>query len=103
MNIWEAYLKVKSGLVIKATVKNQLSEDVFFILQTNLVPMEEKKIIKIDLSDSTDQTNMPESMSDLPWEDLDDVCIDSFEAEFEEITIENIIKEIQKEWKEANR
>jgi hypothetical protein len=96
MNILEALKAVKDGKIIKTKIG-----EVYFILQSVLLPFEEKQIQKIDLNECAYKKNCPLSISDLHYEFLENICIEALDRrDYSMVTPEEMMEEIQNKWKE---
>ena len=90
MNIWEAYECAKFGKVIK--IEDDKEEDTVFVFRTVEEPIGVIRFKRVELSRAGDG-NRPKSVRDLDYEDLDDVCIKTFERQdFVSIEFDEMIK-----------
>ena len=100
MNVYEAYLAVKEGKIIRA----KIGRAIHFILQTIEIPVNAKRIIRFDLNSACIGDKCPQQIGELDREELEEVCISSFAetAEFTVITLDELMQEWQKRWHEEN-
>jgi hypothetical protein len=101
MNIWEAYQHLKAGKVIKMGEEN--SSTVIYVFKTVEEPLGIVRFKSVKEVDFEEGSSRPEALKDLQYEDLDEVCINSFESDdFECLTKEDLLALAQRAWDEVN-
>ena len=98
MNVYEAYLEVKQGNIVRADI----GRDTYFILRTIEMPILNERIIKIDLDSAEIGNKCPEHIGNLDYDELENICITSFEekSSFKVVSMDELMKECQDYWNE---
>lgn len=100
MNVYEAYLAIKDGKIIRA----QLPRESYFVLKTIEIPINYERYIKIDIDDAKSPDKCPKQIGDIDSTELESVCIKCFEdqAVFKVVSLDEVMKECQKAWHDEN-
>jgi hypothetical protein len=99
MNILEAIKAVEDGKYIR--YEDGL-ENVFFVLESTLIPMNIKSIIQIDLDDIDRMKTYPKDLSGIDYNEVNQVCLSSIRSdEFTEVSYEEMMSEIQEKFKQS--
>jgi hypothetical protein len=92
VNILEAYKLMKEGEIIRI----QSKDDIYFVLETTLIPFNDKKIVKITLGHLGGENGIPENFSDLHYDDVTRVCVELIASEgYQQVSFEEMMSEIQ--------
>lgn len=100
MNILEAIKNIDEGKIIR---KPAMYSSTIFYVQATLIPFNEYKIAEIYVRQKYRCAEMPHTVSELKWDAVENIDIDNIRAEdYELVTEEEMIKEIQEAWKRGN-
>lgn len=100
MNVLEALKVVESGGYIR---HEDDRGNVIFVMQSVLIPIGERSVIRINLEDFLQCKRYPSDLSGVEYEEVDDVCISSIRSEeYVEISYDEMMEEVQREWKKVN-
>jgi hypothetical protein len=101
MNIYEAYLEVKKGNIIRVGILH----DVYYIMETSELPIKRKRIIQIELTDAIEYYKSVEELDPDVINDLKDICLSSFadDTSFKIVSYAEMMEEIRMKWKDGHK
>ena len=95
MNILEALREVENGAVVRGKIRTE----VFYILQTTLVPFGEKEVVKIEVEECYNQK--PEDIKDLIRESFENISMSAvISTSYRVSSFEEMLREVQRAWDE---